>query len=101
MFNYFFLLLEQVVMQDVGIAITGDSIVLKFEKARSALEESLKRVEDIILDTSCSYLGFSLNLIKQINSMKENAVNLMPQNSRSFILNTEEAGSCAILRESP
>ncbi|KAK9086225.1 hypothetical protein Syun_028619 [Stephania yunnanensis] len=44
-----------------------------------------------ILDTSCSYLGFSLNLIKQINSMKDNAVNLMPQNPRSFILNTEEA----------
>ncbi|KAK9168539.1 hypothetical protein Syun_000679 [Stephania yunnanensis] len=30
------------------VAITGDSIVLKFEKARSALEESLKRVEDIV-----------------------------------------------------
>ncbi|KAK9163749.1 hypothetical protein Syun_004651 [Stephania yunnanensis] len=29
-------------------AITGDSIVLKFEKARSALEESLRRVEDIV-----------------------------------------------------
>ncbi|KAK9162674.1 hypothetical protein Syun_003576 [Stephania yunnanensis] len=33
---------------DEGKAITGDSIVLKFEKARSALEESLKRVEDIV-----------------------------------------------------
>ncbi|KAK9098668.1 hypothetical protein Syun_025713 [Stephania yunnanensis] len=31
-----------------GDAIIGDSIVLKFEKARSALEESLKRVEDIV-----------------------------------------------------
>ncbi|KAK9087308.1 hypothetical protein Syun_029702 [Stephania yunnanensis] len=29
-------------------AITEDSIVLKFEKARSALEESLRRVEDIV-----------------------------------------------------
>ncbi|KAK9088376.1 hypothetical protein Scep_027458 [Stephania cephalantha] len=33
---------------DLFIAITGDSIVLKFEKARSALEESLRRVEDIV-----------------------------------------------------
>ncbi|KAK9162320.1 hypothetical protein Syun_003222 [Stephania yunnanensis] len=32
----------------VRLAITGDSIVLKFEKARSALEESLRRVEDIV-----------------------------------------------------
>lgn len=30
------------------LAITGDSVVLKFEKARSALEDSLKRVEDIV-----------------------------------------------------
>ncbi|KAG9150633.1 hypothetical protein Leryth_008093 [Lithospermum erythrorhizon] len=30
------------------LAITGDSIVLKFEKARCALEDSLKRVEDIV-----------------------------------------------------
>ncbi|KAK9092021.1 hypothetical protein Syun_026932 [Stephania yunnanensis] len=38
-------------------AITGDSIVLKFEKARSALEESLKRVEDIVQQAiSCQVL---------------------------------------------
>ncbi|KAL7610485.1 U-box domain-containing protein 45 [Lactuca sativa] len=30
------------------LAITGDSVVLKFEKARSALEDSLRRVEDIV-----------------------------------------------------
>nr|XP_043606325.1 U-box domain-containing protein 45-like [Erigeron canadensis] len=30
------------------LAITGDSIVLKFEKARSALTDSLRRVEDIV-----------------------------------------------------
>ncbi|KAL7135061.1 hypothetical protein ABFS83_11G067600 [Erythranthe nasuta] len=30
------------------LAITGDSVVLKFERARSALEDSLKRVEDIV-----------------------------------------------------
>ncbi|KAL0421543.1 UNVERIFIED_CONTAM: U-box domain-containing protein 45 [Sesamum latifolium] len=30
------------------LAITGDSVVLKFEKARCALEDSLKRVEDIV-----------------------------------------------------
>ncbi|KAH7570472.1 hypothetical protein JRO89_XS05G0111400 [Xanthoceras sorbifolium] len=30
------------------LAITGDSVLLKFEKARCALVESLKRVEDIV-----------------------------------------------------
>ncbi|KAG5221975.1 hypothetical protein OIU77_011552 [Salix suchowensis] len=30
------------------LAITGDSVLLKFEKARSALVESLRRVEDIV-----------------------------------------------------
>ncbi|XP_051116187.1 U-box domain-containing protein 45-like isoform X2 [Andrographis paniculata] len=30
------------------LAITGDSVVLKFEKARCALEDSLHRVEDIV-----------------------------------------------------
>ncbi|XP_076905735.1 U-box domain-containing protein 45-like [Bidens hawaiensis] len=30
------------------LAITGDSVVLKFEKAKSALEDSLVRVEDIV-----------------------------------------------------
>ncbi|KAL8111646.1 U-box domain-containing protein 6-like isoform X2 [Apium graveolens] len=30
------------------LAITGDSVVLKFEKARCALEDGLKRVEDIV-----------------------------------------------------
>lgn len=29
-------------------AITGDSVVLKFEKARCALEDGLARVEDIV-----------------------------------------------------
>ncbi|XP_059657712.1 U-box domain-containing protein 45-like [Cornus florida] len=32
----------------IYLAITGDSVVLKFEKARSALEDSLRRVEDIV-----------------------------------------------------
>ena len=32
-------------------AITGDSVVLKFEKARSALQDSLRRVEDIVPQT--------------------------------------------------
>lgn len=32
-------------------AITGDSVVMKFEKARSALEDSLRRVEDIVPQT--------------------------------------------------
>ena len=29
-------------------AITGDSVLLKFEKAKCALGDSLKRVEDIV-----------------------------------------------------
>lgn len=29
-------------------AITGDSVLLKFDKARSALADSLRRVEDIV-----------------------------------------------------
>lgn len=29
-------------------AITGDSVVLKFEKAKSSLTDSLRRVEDIV-----------------------------------------------------
>lgn len=29
-------------------AITGDSVALKFEKARCALADSLRRVEDIV-----------------------------------------------------
>ncbi|GJR92274.1 U-box domain-containing protein 45-like protein, partial [Tanacetum coccineum] len=32
-------------------AITGDSVVMKFERARSALEDSLRRVEDIVPQT--------------------------------------------------
>jgi hypothetical protein len=29
-------------------AVTGDSVLLKFEKAKCALEDSLRRVEDIV-----------------------------------------------------
>ena len=32
-------------------AITGDSVALKFEKARCALADSLRRVEDIVPQT--------------------------------------------------
>ncbi|KAK4486079.1 hypothetical protein RD792_008746 [Penstemon davidsonii] len=36
------------------LAVTGDAVILKFEKARCALEDSLRRVEDIVLQTiSC------------------------------------------------
>ncbi|KAL1828674.1 hypothetical protein DCAR_0207918 [Daucus carota subsp. sativus] len=39
------------------LAITGDSVVLKFGKARSALEDSLRRVEDIVPQAiSCQIL---------------------------------------------
>ncbi|XP_031494770.1 U-box domain-containing protein 6-like [Nymphaea colorata] len=40
------------------LAITGDSVLLKFEKTRHALEESLKRVEDIVPHvTSCQIMS--------------------------------------------
>ncbi|CAN6483172.1 unnamed protein product [Victoria cruziana] len=40
------------------LAITGDSVLLKFEKTRLALEESLKRVEDIVPHvTSCQIMS--------------------------------------------
>lgn len=35
-------------VHDCCQAITGDSIVLKFEKARCVLEDSLRLVEDIV-----------------------------------------------------
>nr|XP_043636884.1 U-box domain-containing protein 45-like [Erigeron canadensis] len=35
----------------IYLAITGDSVVLKFEKARSALEDGLRKVEDIVPQT--------------------------------------------------
>nr|GEV15006.1 U-box domain-containing protein 45-like [Tanacetum cinerariifolium] len=35
----------------IYLAITGDSVVMKFEKARSALEDGLRRVEDIVPQT--------------------------------------------------
>ncbi|KAI6692159.1 hypothetical protein NL676_019869 [Syzygium grande] len=39
------------------LAITGDSVLLKFEKARSALADSLRRVEDIVPQSfSCQIL---------------------------------------------
>ncbi|KAK9086825.1 hypothetical protein Syun_029219 [Stephania yunnanensis] len=68
-----FLLLKNL-MGLVGCSsITGDSIVLKFEKARFALEESLKRVEDIVpqaigcqtimrLAAQCNEKNFELEL---------------------------------------
>ncbi|KAL0357783.1 UNVERIFIED_CONTAM: U-box domain-containing protein 6 [Sesamum calycinum] len=37
-----------IVVNFIWYAITGDSVVLKFEKARCALEDSLRRVEDIV-----------------------------------------------------
>ncbi|KAK9148525.1 hypothetical protein Scep_007282 [Stephania cephalantha] len=53
---------------DLFIAITGDSIVLKFEKARSALEESLRLVEDIVPQAiGCQRTIFTLDpLEKQV-----------------------------------
>ncbi|CAK9137329.1 unnamed protein product [Ilex paraguariensis] len=39
------------------LAITGDSVVLKFEKARRALEDSLRRVEDIVAPAICCQIS--------------------------------------------
>ncbi|GFS33826.1 plant U-box 45 [Actinidia rufa] len=43
------------------LAITGDSIVLKFEKARCSLEDSLRRVNDIIPQAIGSEISEILN----------------------------------------
>ncbi|KVI05784.1 Armadillo [Cynara cardunculus var. scolymus] len=71
---------------DVSIlqAITGDSVVLKFEKARSALEDGLRRVEDIVPQTiGCQ---FSLDpLEKQIG---DEIIGLLQQ-GRNFSNNTD------------
>jgi len=41
-------------------AITADSVLLKFEKAKSALEDSLRRVEEIVpLSIGCQVILFS------------------------------------------
>lgn len=45
-------------------AITGDSVVLKFDKARCALEDSLRRVEDIVPQS----IGCQVLLIHMFNS---------------------------------
>lgn len=43
-------------------AITGDSVVLKIERARSALIDSLRRLEEIVpLDIGCQVLFLYLS----------------------------------------
>jgi hypothetical protein len=40
-------------------AVTGDSVLLKFEKAKCALEDSLRRVEDIVPQSiGCQVINF-------------------------------------------
>ncbi|KAL2559927.1 U-box domain-containing protein 45 [Forsythia ovata] len=48
------------------LAITGDSVVLKFEKARCALEDSLRRVEDVVLQSICCQIAEILNELEGI-----------------------------------
>lgn len=48
------------------LAITGDSIVLKFERARCALEDSLKRVEDIVPQSIGCQISDVLNELQGI-----------------------------------
>ncbi|KAI7724748.1 hypothetical protein M8C21_004625 [Ambrosia artemisiifolia] len=48
------------------LAITGDSVVMKFEKAKSALEDSLRRVEDIVPQTIGSQIADILGELKGI-----------------------------------
>lgn len=41
-------------------AVTGDSVLLKFEKAKCALEDSLRRVEDIVPQSiGCQVISFN------------------------------------------
>lgn len=54
------------------LAITGDSILLKFEKARRALVESLKRVEDIVPQAiGCQIMNIVLDLEGTIFTLDE------------------------------
>jgi hypothetical protein len=40
-------------------AVTGDSVLTKFEKAKCALEDSLRRVEDIVPQSiGCQVINF-------------------------------------------
>ncbi|KAJ0432083.1 putative U box domain, armadillo-like helical, Zinc finger, RING/FYVE/PHD-type [Helianthus annuus] len=48
------------------LAITGDSVVMKFEKAKSALEDSLRRVEDIVPQTIGSQIADIIAELKGI-----------------------------------
>ncbi|KAI3516029.1 hypothetical protein L1887_14938 [Cichorium endivia] len=50
----------------IYLAITGDSVVLKFEKARSALEDSLRRVEDIVPQAIASQVSDILTELEGI-----------------------------------
>ncbi|KAJ0977004.1 hypothetical protein J5N97_012478 [Dioscorea zingiberensis] len=54
------------------LAITGDSILVKFEKARCALVESLKRVEDIVPQSiGCQIMNIVLELEGTIFKLDE------------------------------
>ncbi|KAL7586268.1 U-box domain-containing protein 45 [Lactuca sativa] len=50
----------------IYLAITGDSVVLKFEKARSSLEDSLRRVEDIVPQAIASQISDILTELEGI-----------------------------------
>ncbi|KAG8639999.1 U-box domain-containing protein 6 isoform X2 [Manihot esculenta] len=52
------------------LAITGDSVLLKYEKARSALVDSLRRVEDIVPQTiGCQILDIVSELENTVFSL--------------------------------
>ncbi|KAK1272151.1 U-box domain-containing protein 45 [Acorus gramineus] len=81
------------------LAITGDSILVKFEKARTALEESLRRVEDIVPQTiGCQILEivgelegtiFALNLSEK--QVGDEVIALL-QKERKFDGNSSDSG---------
>ncbi|KAK1295352.1 U-box domain-containing protein 45 [Acorus calamus] len=81
------------------LAITGDSILVKFEKARSALEESLRRVEDIVPQAiGCQILEivgelegtiFALNLSEK--QVGDEVIALL-QKERKFDGNSSDSG---------
>ncbi|KAK1318738.1 U-box domain-containing protein 45 [Acorus calamus] len=80
-------------------AITGDSILVKFEKARSALEESLKRVEDIVPQSiGCQILEIvgelegTIFALNQSEKQVGDEVIALLQKERKFDGNSSDSG---------
>ncbi|KAI8527971.1 hypothetical protein RHMOL_Rhmol12G0115600 [Rhododendron molle] len=72
------------------LAITGDSVVVKFEKAKFALEDSLRRVNDIvpeaigceISEIACELEGIEFSLDPSEKQIGEDIIALLQQGRR-------------------